>query len=47
MLSNVAMDTESNFALLLIGQPTLRRQLKMAVLSALDQRIGTRYTTGP
>lgn len=47
MLSNVSMDTESHFALLLIGQPTLRRQLKMAVLPALDQRIGTRFTIGP
>lgn len=44
MLSNVAMDTESHFALLLIGQPTLRRRLKLAVMAALDQRIGTRYT---
>ena len=38
------MDTESPFVLLLIGQPTLCRQLKLAVLSALDQRIGTRFT---
>lgn len=44
MLSNVAMDTESHFALLLIGQPTLRRRLKLAVMAALDQRIGTRFT---
>ena len=46
MLSNVSMDTESHFALLLIGQPTLRRRLKLAVMAALDQRIGTRYTIG-
>lgn len=46
MLSNVGMDTESHFALLLIGQPTLRRRLKLAVMAALDQRIGTRYTIG-
>ncbi|MFQ4149723.1 AAA family ATPase [Arthrobacter sp. LAPM80] len=44
MLSNVSMDTESHFALLLIGQPTLRRRLKLAVMAALDQRIGTRFT---
>lgn len=44
MLSNVSMDTESTFALLLIGQPTLRRRLKLAVMAALDQRIGTRFT---
>src|SRR5699024_4328009 len=44
MLTNTDMDTSSHFALLLIGQPTLRRRLKLAVLSALDQRISTRYT---
>ena len=31
---------------LLIGQPTLRRRLKLAVMAALDQRIGTRFTIG-
>lgn len=44
MLTNSDMDTGANFALLLIGQPTLRRRLKLAVLAALDQRVGTRYT---
>ncbi|WP_160141015.1 ExeA family protein [Cryobacterium shii] len=44
MLTNSDMDTGSHFAMLLIGQPTLRRRLKLAVLSALDQRISTRYT---
>ncbi|MEC5193005.1 MULTISPECIES: ExeA family protein [unclassified Arthrobacter] len=44
MLTNTEMDTGSHFALLLIGQPTLRRRLKLAVLAALDQRISTRYT---
>lgn len=43
MLTNTEMDTGSNFALLLIGQPTLRRRLKLAVLAALDQRVSTRY----
>lgn len=43
MLTNSALDTGSHFALLLIGQPTLRRRLKLAVLAALDQRISTRY----
>lgn len=42
MLSNVSMDTESYFALILVGQPTLRRRLIVAVMVALDQRIGTR-----
>jgi type II secretory pathway predicted ATPase ExeA len=42
MLTNTDMDTSSVFALVLIGQPTLRRRLKLAVLAALDQRIGVR-----
>jgi type II secretory pathway predicted ATPase ExeA len=44
MLTNTEMDTGSHFALLLVGQPTLRRRLKLAVLAALDQRISTRFT---
>ncbi|MDJ0315529.1 AAA family ATPase [Arthrobacter sp. H35-D1] len=43
MLTSADMDTGSHFALLLVGQPTLRRRLKLAVLSALDQRISTRF----
>lgn len=43
MLTNSEMDTGTHFALLLVGQPTLRRRLKLAVLSALDQRISTRF----
>ena len=43
MLTNSDMDTAANFALLLVGQPTLRRRLKLAVLAAMDQRISTRY----
>jgi type II secretory pathway predicted ATPase ExeA len=31
-------------ACLLIGQPTLRRMIKLGVLAALDQRIAMRYT---
>ena len=44
MLTNTAMDTGADFALILLGQPTLRRRLKLGVLSALDQRVTTRYT---
>jgi type II secretory pathway predicted ATPase ExeA len=44
MLTNTDMDTGSHFAILLAGQPTLRRRLKLAVLTALDQRIAARYT---
>lgn len=43
MLTNTEMDTGSHFSLLLTGQPTLRRRLKLAVLAALDQRISTRF----
>ena len=37
------MDAASPLACLLIGQPTLRRKLRLGVLAALDQRIGLRY----
>src|SRR3981081_1506003 len=41
------MDSQSPFALLLIGQPTLARQLRLGVFAALDQRIATRYQLAP
>ena len=47
MLTNTNMDTGSDFALILLGQPTLRRRLKLGVLAALDQRVATRYTIEP
>ena len=37
------MDAASPLACLLIGQPTLRRMLRLGVLAALDQRIALRY----
>jgi type II secretory pathway predicted ATPase ExeA len=43
LLTNAEMDSQSPLALLLIGQPTLNRQLRMGVFAALDQRIATRY----
>jgi type II secretory pathway predicted ATPase ExeA len=43
MLTNHAMDSTAIFAALLIGQPTLRRRLKLGQLAALDQRIAVRY----
>ena len=46
MLTNSDMDTGAVFALILVGQPTLRRRLKLAVLAALDQRIGVRCQMG-
>ena len=35
------------FACLLVGQPTLRRRIKLGILAALDQRIALRYTIAP
>jgi type II secretory pathway predicted ATPase ExeA len=47
MLTNHDMDSASPFACLLIGQPTLRRRIKLGALAALDQRIGLRYAMPP
>jgi type II secretory pathway predicted ATPase ExeA len=47
MLTNQAMDQDSPLAVLLVGQPTLRRQMKLAVLAALEQRTALRYTMPP
>jgi type II secretory pathway predicted ATPase ExeA len=44
MLTNHDLDSRSPFACLLVGQPTLRRKIKLGVLAALDQRIALRYT---
>lgn len=41
------MDASSPFACLLVGQPALRRRLKLGAYAALDQRIATRYTLPP
>ena len=38
------MDSGSPFAVILVGQPTLRHRLRLGVLAALDQRIAMRYT---
>jgi type II secretory pathway predicted ATPase ExeA len=43
MLTNDQMDAASPMACLLIGQPTLRRMLRLGILAALDQRIALRY----
>jgi len=47
MLTNHAMDADSPLACLLVGQPTLRRTMKLAVLAALEQRTALRYTMPP
>lgn len=43
LLTNAEMDSESPFAAILLGQPTLRRRLRLGTFAALDQRIGLRY----
>jgi type II secretory pathway predicted ATPase ExeA len=43
LLTNSEMDSHSPFACLLIGQPTLRRRIKLGAFAALDQRITLRY----
>lgn len=47
LLTNAEMDSASPFAGILVGQPTLARQLRMGVFAALDQRIATRYNIRP
>ena len=46
-LTNHDLDSTSPFACLLVGQPTLRRRMKLGALAALDQRIGLRYAMAP
>lgn len=43
LLTNADMDAHSPFACLLVGQPTLRRRIKLGTFAALDQRIALRY----
>jgi type II secretory pathway predicted ATPase ExeA len=43
LLSNADLDSHSPFACLLVGQPTLRRRIKLGTFAALDQRIALRY----
>ncbi|MDQ6782840.1 MAG: AAA family ATPase [Actinomycetota bacterium] len=43
LLTNAEMDSASAFAGILVGQPTLNRQLRMGTFAALDQRIATRF----
>ena len=47
MLTNADMDSHSAFACLLVGQPTLRRRIKLVTFAALDQRIALRYAMPP
>ena len=47
LMTNAEMDSASPFAGILVGQPTLARQLRMGTVAALDQRIATRYAIKP
>jgi type II secretory pathway predicted ATPase ExeA len=44
-LANIAMDS-SPLCMLLLGQPILRRRLRLGAFAALDQRVGLRYSIG-
>ena len=46
LVTNNDMDSGSPFAVILIGQPSLRHRLRLGVLAALDQRIAVRYHIG-
>ncbi len=43
LLTNTEMDSVAPFTGLLLGQPTLRRRIKLGAFAALDQRIALRY----
>jgi type II secretory pathway predicted ATPase ExeA len=47
LLTNAEMDSASAFSGILVGQPTLARQLRMGTFAALDQRIATRFSIQP
>jgi type II secretory pathway predicted ATPase ExeA len=47
MLTNHDMDSGCPFACLLVGQPSLRRRMKLSPLVALEQRIALRYAMPP
>ena len=47
LLTNSELDSKSPFACLLVGQPTLRRRIKLGMFAALDQRIGLRFAMPP
>jgi type II secretory pathway predicted ATPase ExeA len=47
LLTNADMDSTSPFALILVGQPTLRQRLRLGAFAALDQRVALRYAIAP
>ncbi len=44
LLNNADMDSHAPFACLLVGQPTLRRRIRLGAFAALDQRVALRYS---
>jgi len=44
LLTNANMDSHAPFACLLVGQPTLRRRIRLGAFAALDQRVALRYS---
>jgi type II secretory pathway predicted ATPase ExeA len=47
MLTNAGMDSDSLLAIVLLGQPSLRRIIRRGSYAALDQRIAVRYHLHP
>ena len=43
LLMNAELDSVAPFALVLCGQPTLRRRIRLGAFAALDQRIALRF----
>jgi type II secretory pathway predicted ATPase ExeA len=43
LLTNAEMDSQSPFAGILLGQPALRKRLRLGSFAALDQRLALRY----
>jgi type II secretory pathway predicted ATPase ExeA len=43
LLTNAEMDSQSPFAGILLGQPALRKRLRLGSCAALDQRLALRY----
>ena len=46
MMTNGEMDAASPCTIILLGQPTLRRNIRNGQLASLDQRISVRYHLG-
>jgi type II secretory pathway predicted ATPase ExeA len=44
LLTNSEMDSHAPFACVLVGQPALRRRVRLGAFAALDQRVALRYS---